>query len=77
MYTHACKTMNLAKYAVDTNLFQLESTNPKKNIQAMDALWWGARPPLNKKNCNFFFNVSLFLNKKKFQFIFSKVFKFA
>ena len=26
----------LAKYAVDTNLFRLGSTNPKKNIQLLD-----------------------------------------
>ena len=26
----------IAKYAVDANLFQLGSTNSKKNIQAMD-----------------------------------------
>ena len=34
----------IAKYAVDATLFQLGSTNPKKNIQLLDVFWWGAKP---------------------------------
>ena len=50
----------IAKYAVDANLFRLGSTNPKKNIQAVDAFWLGAKSP-TKKKLNFFFrNVSIF-----------------
>ena len=30
-------------YAVHTNLFLLESTNPKKNSQTLDAFWCGRR----------------------------------
>ena len=38
----------IAKYAIDANLFRVGSTNPKKNSQIQDALWWGAKPLTNK-----------------------------
>ena len=38
----------IAKYAIDTKLFRLGSTNPKKNIQPLDCFWWGAKPPTKK-----------------------------
>ena len=33
-----------AKYVVGANLFLLGYTNPKKNIQVLDAFWWGQSP---------------------------------
>ena len=47
---------NIAKYAVDANLFRLGSTNPKKKIPSA-GVWWRAKP-LHQKNIyflNFFF----------------------
>ena len=56
----------IAKYDVDANLLRLGSTKHKKNIQALDAFLWGAKPPTKK-------NVLIFLKKKNS----SKVFKFT
>ena len=58
LFFYACKTLKprFFWYAVDTNLFRLGSTNPKKNSQTLDAFWWGAKPPTKKKiYINFFF----------------------
>ena len=30
----------IAKYAVDANLFQLRSTNPKKKYSTLDVFWY-------------------------------------
>ena len=38
----------IAKYAVDANLFRLGSSNPKKNIQCLDAFWGGFAPTKKK-----------------------------
>ena len=70
--TYACKTLKSGSfsYAVDINLFQLGSTNPKKKkIPDPGAFWWGASPPTH------------FFSSKMFEhfctnFIF-KVFKFT
>ena len=48
MHNHQANCMQIneetfAKYTLDANLFRLGSTNPKKNIQPLDALWWGAK----------------------------------
>ena len=57
LFFYACKTLKpgLFCYAVDTNLFRLESTNPKKNSQTREELCWGAKPPTKKKYIDFFF----------------------
>ena len=70
VHTHACKTLkpSLAKYAVDANLFRLESTNSKKNIQPLDAFWWGAKPP-TKMNWNIFFLKCLNIFEQKIKII--------
>ena len=44
---------NIAKYAVDANLYRLGYTNPKKNIQPLDAFWWGEKPPTKFINFDF------------------------
>ena len=43
LHTYHVKTLkpDLAKYAVDANLFRLGPTNPKKNYETPDAFWWG------------------------------------
>ena len=66
LYLHACKTLKpgFFWYAVDTNLFRLGSTNPKKKFQTLVLFF----------RIIFFKNVQIFLNKP-FCF-FSKVFKF-
>ena len=53
----------LVKYAVDANLFRLESTNPKKNSQTPEK----KLTFLKKKNWKFFFLLKMFehLRKKK------------
>ena len=48
MYAYSCMQNNeetFAKYAVDANLFRLGSTNPRINIKALGAFWWGAKHP--------------------------------
>ena len=55
---------NIVKYAVDDNLFRLESTNPKK-IQSysppiLDAFWWGVKRPTKTFEQNFFFQFFFF-----------------
>ena len=55
---YACKTLKpgLFWYAVEREPVRLESTNPRRNSQTGDALWWGAKPPTKKKiYINFFF----------------------
>jgi len=58
LFFYACKTLKpgLFWYAVEREPVRLESTNPKKNSQTWDALWWGAKPSTKKKiYINFFF----------------------
>ena len=46
VYPHPCSQF---LNAVDTNLFQLGSTNPKKNFQALDVFFGGRLSPPPKK----------------------------
>ena len=50
LFFYACKTLKpgLFWYAVEREPVRLASTNPKKNSQTWDALWWGAKPPTKK-----------------------------
>ena len=48
LFSYAFKTLkpDFFWYAVDTNLFRIGSTNPKKKSQTLNALWWGEKPPI-------------------------------
>ena len=65
---------------VDTNLFRLGSTNPKKNPQNMDVFFGGVLRPRQEKKITFFFfqdfhcemfehflKKNIFFSKKKIQ----------
>ena len=58
-FFYVCKTLQpgLYWYAVDTNLFRLESTNPKKKFPDPGCTLVGDEAPPQKKNIyiNFFF----------------------
>ena len=64
--------------AVDTNLFRLESTNPKKKIPTPGCFYLVGSQASHQKNKNQIFYIFFcsMLNKKKSIF-FSKVFKFT
>ena len=59
LFFYACKTLKpgLFWYAVEREPVRLESTNPKKNSQTWNVLWWGAKPPTKKQNILIFFLV--------------------
>ena len=61
LFFYAFKTLKpgFFWYAVDTNLFRLGSTNPKKKSQTLDALWWNAKPSPNFFLLLFFFGGGL------------------
>ena len=67
LFFYACKTMKpgFFWYAVDTNLFRLGSTNPKKIPRPWILFGAGLSSPPEKKNVIFFF-----------EFFFSKMFKY-
>ena len=67
MHVYPCKKF---LNAVDTNLFQLRSTNPKKNYQTLDVFFGGGlgHPPKKKVLILFLFIISNFYSSKVFKF---------
>ena len=79
-YLHAWKTLKpgFFWYAVDTSLFRLGSTNPKKILRVWMLFGGRRRPDQKKLNFFFFKNNQTFSNKFFFPIFFlSKVFKFT